>query len=219
MIPPRAPTEQPDLPEDLQVLDRHLRGALHRFDCPTAHTLGEYELDLLAPELRTTVAAHVVDCPRCADELRTLRSFLREDPIATGGEARGGPRHALSRIVAALVPAPAALSAIRGAASTHGQMYRAGGYTITLVVGERARRERPSLVGLVTRDDNEDGDPKGAPARLIRLAQPSHVHAARIDELGNVAFEGIEPGLYDLELELSGQVVVIESLALDQQGP
>src|SRR5713226_3487863 len=53
-----------------------LRRVLYRFDCPDAHTLGEYLLDLLEPEQRQSVAAHAVECDACSLELQTLRSFL-----------------------------------------------------------------------------------------------------------------------------------------------
>ena len=53
-----------------------LRRALYRFDCPDAHTLGEYQLDLLEPEHRRSIAAHATDCDACSTELHTLRSYL-----------------------------------------------------------------------------------------------------------------------------------------------
>src|SRR5690349_8923272 len=58
--------------------EAELRRSLYRFDCPDAHTLGEFELDLLAPELRLQIAAHASRCDECRDELRMLRRFLAE---------------------------------------------------------------------------------------------------------------------------------------------
>src|SRR5579859_5408034 len=46
-----------------------LRRSLYRTDCPDAHTVGEYQLDLLEPEQRTRVAAHILDCDACTAEL------------------------------------------------------------------------------------------------------------------------------------------------------
>jgi anti-sigma factor RsiW len=53
-----------------------LRGALRRFDCPSAHSLGEYELGVLDAEQQRLLAAHVETCPECAGELRMLRTYL-----------------------------------------------------------------------------------------------------------------------------------------------
>jgi len=41
---------------------QELRRSLYRFDCPDAHTLGEYELDVLDADQRLRIATHVVDC-------------------------------------------------------------------------------------------------------------------------------------------------------------
>jgi hypothetical protein len=57
-------------------MEAGLRRGLYRFDCPDAHTLGEYQLDLLEPENRRRVAAHEAECDACGVELRALRSYL-----------------------------------------------------------------------------------------------------------------------------------------------
>jgi hypothetical protein len=59
--------------------ERTLRARLDRLDCPGPQAIGEYELDLLSAAERTSLAAHLAACPRCADELRTLREFLADD--------------------------------------------------------------------------------------------------------------------------------------------
>lgn len=201
------------MPDDVTTLERHLRRALHRFDCPSAHTVGEYELDLLSPEQRTHTAAHILDCPRCTAELAALRSFLRGDLFAIDGEPRVGPIQALSRIVATLLPAPAAaLSGVRGATDMPAQTYRAGGYTITLAPGPRSRRDRKSIVGLVARDSAENQDPTGAAVRLVRAADSPTLYPSQVDDLGNFAFDDVQPGAYCLELQLNALLVVIESL-------
>lgn len=65
--------------EEVQWLiwaQHRLRRALQRAACPSALTLGESALGLLAPGDRSALDAHLRDCPRCADELRLLRSAL-----------------------------------------------------------------------------------------------------------------------------------------------
>src|ERR1051326_7235466 len=57
-----------------EALEQGLGRALYRFDCPDAHTLGEYDLDLLAPTERTRVAAHTLECDDCRAELQILRA-------------------------------------------------------------------------------------------------------------------------------------------------
>jgi anti-sigma factor RsiW len=195
----------------LASLQRRLGEALYRFDCPSGQSLGEYALDLLAPEARTAVARHVVDCLRCTAELRTLREFLAGDdpPVLE----RGGVLAGLRRIVATLLaPAPAmapAAVALRGG-STSAQTYRAGDLTLTLGPGPQPRRGRASLMGLVVR---EDGDLEVPPASTARLLAPSGAaEATEIDDLGNFAFDDLAPATYSLELQLGDTVVVVEDV-------
>ncbi|HEX2034509.1 MAG TPA: hypothetical protein VHS99_10020, partial [Chloroflexota bacterium] len=84
-----------------------LKGSLGRFNCPSPQLLGEYELGFVTPEARTEIARHVVDCPRCNDELHTLRSFLAGDPTADLAHApREGLVARVRRVVATLFVPP-----------------------------------------------------------------------------------------------------------------
>ena len=57
-------------------LARRLGLLLGRFDCPSAHALGEFELGLGPAAERRRIEAHVQSCPLCAGELRVLRELL-----------------------------------------------------------------------------------------------------------------------------------------------
>ena len=65
----------------LAQFQEELRRSLYRFDCPDAHTLGEYELDVLDADQRLRIATHVVDCEECRAELHTLREFLARPAV------------------------------------------------------------------------------------------------------------------------------------------
>ncbi len=105
----------------LNRLQEQLGAALFRFDCPPSQVLGEYAIDLVTPEDRTSVAQHVVDCPRCTSELRSMREFLVADDLLL--PARSGVVAGLRRIVASLFPPAPALApavALRGTCLGHG---------------------------------------------------------------------------------------------------
>ena len=214
MIPPGNRTEQPDLPDDLRVLDRQLRGALHRFDCPTAHALGEYELGLLGPEQRTTAAAHVLECPLCADELRMLRAYMKDAPPPVTGPTVA---QRLRGLVATLVPPPTTAlgySGLRGAGGA--RTYRAAALSITLGPGS-ARLGRASLTGLVVRDGLDEQSLDGAEVRLLAAGDGPAVssqYVTEVDTLGNFSFDEVAPGTYRLELRLGELTVAIEELAI-----
>jgi hypothetical protein len=187
-------------------IGRQLGAALRRFDCPSSHRLGEMELGLLPPEERLVVAQHVADCPRCTDELRTLRGFLVVDPPAEPGLVER-----LRRVVAGLVePAPGlALGALRGASDLTSRTYRSDGTTITVSVEPGPRPGRATLLGLVARE--APSEPlAGLAVELV--AADGALAQAQGDDLGSFSFEDVSPGLYRLELRLDDQVLIAEDL-------
>lgn len=194
-------------------LQRQLAGALYRFDCPPAQTLGEYELDVVTPESRTTIARHLLDCPLCMTELLSVRAFLAEDgapaPVPGAGLVDG-----LRRLVATLfVPVPGVGAvALRGSGDGQATTYRVEDITITLGPGPPARRGRASLMGLVVR---ESGDLDVNAESTVRLVDDTGEGGrSDIDEFGNFAFDDVVPGRYGLELHLPGIIVAVEDVKI-----
>jgi len=190
-------------------IGRRLGGALRRFDCPSPHELGELELGLLAPDQTLALARHVADCPRCVDELRTLRDFLVTEPAV-----RPGVLERLRWVVAALVePGPGlAVAALRGAADPNSRTYRAEGTTITVSVEPGSMRGRATLLGLIACETRAE-PPAGLAVELIGPDGP--LARAQSDDLGSFSFEDVGRGLYRLELRLDDQVLVAEGLSVE----
>jgi hypothetical protein len=189
-----------------EALEIQLRHALYRVDCPDAHTLGEFELDLLDPVERIRVAGHAVDCEACAAELGVLRTYLAT-PTTVAEPLTGRAR----RIVAALfAPRPElAYGGLRGVGDSATHVYTAGEVTVTLGPGLNAG----SVLGLVVADDVP---PETLLARAVRLVpRAGSSTAAQLDDLGNFEFDDVPTGVYDLELDLPGSLVVIEDFRVD----
>lgn len=200
--------------EDAERFGRRLTQVLHRFDCPSSLTIGEYQVDLLPPDDRTRVAQHLLECPHCAAELQTLRSFMSGpllDDRMLQREAQPGTMERLRRVVATLVSPSRerAYGGLRGSAAETGQTYRAEGLSVTLGPGPRGTRGRASVMGLVWAESAEAPPLEGAEAQLVSEGGTS---AAPIDELGNFGLEDVVPGTYRLELRLADRTVVIEDL-------
>ena len=182
--------------------ERELRRVLYRFDCPDAHTLGEYQLDLLEPDQRTQVAGHASECDECRADLQTLRSFLVEPvtvPDSLGSRVR--------RIVATLFAPNAGLAygGLRGTADTSTRIFAAGDVTVTIGAGDT----RGSVFGLVVAPEVQTG----AEIKLVpREGAPT---VATLDDLGNFEFANVEPGNYTLEIDLPDGTIVIEELRVD----
>lgn len=193
-------------------LQRRLGEIMYRFDCPPAQVLGDYEVQVLPPAERTRIAAHVLECPLCADELRTLRDFLAAEPPPPA-EAPSWVR----RLVATLLspaPAPApAYAGLRGAVDSASRTYQAGDVTVTLRLGLDSARRAGYLNGLIWRADADPEALAGQAVQLIGAGDTASTTA--IGELGDFAFDAVEPGVYRLEVSLPDQTIVVEELHID----
>jgi hypothetical protein len=186
--------------EALAGIQAHYLAQLYRVACPEAHELGEFHLGLLPSERSSAVRKHLATCPHCAREVAQLEGYLDElaPEISTTPlqrlrvlvaglfepEERPGP-------VGRLVPAPA--YAIRGT-DEGPRLYRVDEFQIAVEVQEDA--EAPgqyTLLGLVTGAGAE-----GLEARLDLGGR--RAGSAMVDDLGNVLFSGLVPGVYDLVL-------------------
>jgi hypothetical protein len=183
-----------------------LRRSLYRFDCPDAHTLGEYELDVLDADQRLRIATHVVDCEECRVDLHTLRDFLAAPtyiPESIVERAR--------RVVATLLTSPPGLAygGLRGAAASATRVFEAGDVTVTVGPGSGSG----SLIGLVVVGDSSPEALIGRSVRLLpRHGQPIH---STLDDLGNFEFTDLDPDQYAVEIDLPDSIIVIQELRVD----
>jgi hypothetical protein len=193
---------------DYARAEDELRHRLYRFDCPDAHTLGEYHLDLLEPARRSSIAAHAAECEACSSELRTLRAYLAvpapEMPESLMGRAR--------RVIATLfAPSPdLASGGLRGSASAADtRLFEVDDATVTVGRGHVPG----TLLGLVVLSGAPADALAGCPVRLLPMGGPPR--SAALDEVGNFEFANLPRGMYALELDLPDAVVVIEELRVD----
>lgn len=196
-------------------LQGRLRRRLHRFDCPSPQILGDYHLDLLDPVQRQGVAAHLIECPRCREEVQTLWAFLADDaPVGEVGpleSALGAARRAIASLVS---PGPGlAYAGLRGGAGAS-QTFRAGDVAISIGLGPPDRRGHSSISGLIASDE---GTLDRFAQRPVRLQSVDAVAGSTVvDDLGNFELDAVAPGVYSLELDLSDQTVVIEEIRVEE---
>ncbi|HEU5317483.1 MAG TPA: hypothetical protein VFX49_15330 [Chloroflexota bacterium] len=188
---------------------RSLQRALHRFECPAPPVLGEYALALLPQLEQRLVAAHVVDCPRCTEEVQTLRTFLSVEPQSVPSAFER-----LKRVVATLLTPPgsaAIFAEFRGGVATTAPLaYRSEDVTVTVSVQpDDGGARRWALHGLVVRDG-----PSLFPAQTRLIAPDGTTRESPLDDLGNFLYEGLPPGVYQLEVDLPEHVLVAENVAI-----
>jgi hypothetical protein len=188
------------------AFERQLRRSLYRFDCPDAQTLGDYELDMLDPVARTSIAAHAVGCEECTSELGELRRFLAR-PTTMSEPVLPRAR----RIVATLfTPRPGlAFGGLRGSSDPTTRVYEAGEVTITLGAGSTSG----ALLGLVVAGDTPSTALEG---HAVRLVNPAGTPAAtQLDDLGNFEFEHVASGIYSVEVDLPDGLIVVEDVRVE----
>jgi hypothetical protein len=194
-------------PSGPEEFERELRRVLYRFDCPDAHELGEYQLDLLDEGRRTQIASHSLDCDECRNELYTLREFLAmpdvlpEPPVAR-----------VRRFVATLFVRTSPMQAYGGLRGTNNgstRVFEAHDVTITVGRGQSG----DALLGLVVVADQPPDVLNGHAARLI--SRQGETLVTRLDDLGNFEFAHVSGGAYVLEIDLSDGVLVVEELVVD----
>jgi len=197
--------------------EQGLQRIFFRAVCPLPQTLGEYELDLVSPDERQQVAAHLRVCDRCTGELRTLREFMAGGLLPVRSD---GPFDVVRRIVASLVPpvATPAFAGLRGASDGAALVYQAGNLLLALEWRPDDRPGRFALVGLAMQeaapDESEDRDVSDRPVHLISDAGAGLIE--RTDELGNFQFDNLAPGAYRLEIDLDREVIVVEDFRLSR---
>jgi hypothetical protein len=201
-----------------------LEALLYRVECPALPELEGHLLGTLAGERMAEVERHIQDCPRCESDLAVLRAVLPMPSVAPAQNAAPadtpaalGARETLRRVLAALLPPPAAPSfALRGEVET----YRAEDIEVTL--GHDVDRGKFSLYGKILHRGASDGGQETEPplaisARLLKIADPQtppKLVAETPIQQQYFEFTGLFPGHYQIELLLPDRLIVIASLVL-----
>ena len=227
-----------------QRIEKNLTNKLYRWDCPSNHLLGEYQLGILSTQEAGQIGQHLSICVLCAAEVATLTEFLSNDPMLVERRApqksqtlaafalkqRQATQEALGqlrdqalagarRIVATLVPPQPRLAYQRDSASAVAswpRSYTAEDINITLQV-ERTpgRRGMLQLIGFVTRNDATLEALHGVPVQL--LSSTDVIEQQQIDDLGNFVFSAVAPATYVLEVKFPDSVVAIEQIQVDAE--
>jgi hypothetical protein len=186
-----------------------LKQRFFRFKCPPPEALGDYELTVLPEEERVALAQHVVECPRCTEDLRTLRSFLRASSAA---EPEISAFAQVRRVMATAFAPPRNLAygGLRGATTPTSATYRTGSLSVKLEQSATPGRRESSVIGLIWGTDDREATLRGEARLVSELASL----ASPIDDLGNFTFARVPHGAHQLELHLSEQIVVVEALRI-----
>ena len=189
-------------------LEPLLRARLLRRSCPETLTLGEYALDLLAPEERVCIAGHLVECPHCREEARDFGVFLKETDAPVPAPGLLGT---LRRIFAVPLPPlnPVAAGLRGGGSPEEGITYEAEGLRVIVSVQRGALAGERTIAGMVYGDPAVEGT-------AVRLFSGDRLFATEtVDDLNTFLFERTHPGTYRIELEIPDAILVVDPVAAD----
>ena len=196
-----------DRVKTLEREQKLLTSRLHRAACPSTDDLGEFHLRMLPSDQMLMVSQHVRECPLCTREIEQLKEYLSD--LAPGTE--GNLLQQTKRLVAQLVSG-------RGAASATGEpafalrgtgegplTFEVGGILIVIDI-QQAVDGKLNILGQVATDQQDDWT-----AALVKLNQEDQPElTTTVDDLGAFQFEGLSPGLVDLQIKAKdGTEIVI----------
>jgi len=182
--------------ERLTGLTQGIIARVYRAECPTSQELGDFYLRLVSQKQKSMISKHLKNCPLCIDELDQLRAYL---------EPKQGFLESTKVIIARLVAGLDQLSTpselelapvwdLRGREKS-ALVFQADEYQIVLMPYlERKHPSRYTLTGLLAGQEKINGD-------VDLLVDDRYQASSKIDELGNFAFENVEPGEYKIIID------------------
>ncbi len=233
--PKKAHLDQCDICQQRLARYKHVNSALvsqvYRRLCPSGTKLSFYCADLLPADEKTSVAAHILDCPLCAAEVTATRRFMQEvhiDDISLS-DIGFAPRATIRRVFGQLVRQQAQLVLRNGRSNISEnawpRQYRAESVDLSLHLS-RASNGEYMLLGILTSVDSAESVDafEGVQAELYAASYASDIQDGRaapacchasVDDLGNVVFKPVPAGDYILIVHLPEQEVVIEDISIN----
>jgi hypothetical protein len=195
-------------------LERRLRQALYRYDCPSPDALRDYHWGYLPADERRPVEAHLETCPHCAAELADMAGFVTAERAQPSETLLARARQAAAQahlVVARLFsPGLSPVLALRGdtrdvllfdaegvALSVNLEQEHTGAYTI---FGQVLSPEPVALAS--------------GYARLTAQEEPVDPVRTPLDANGGFTLPDLRPGVYQLVVCLPGRRIVVPTLAL-----
>jgi anti-sigma factor RsiW len=231
----KAHLDQCDICQQRLARYKHVNSTLvakvYRRLCPSGTQLSFYCADLLPAAEKTTIAAHILDCPLCASEVMETRRFMHEVHIDDISLSDIGftPRATIRRVFGQLVRQQAQL-VLRNDSNNISEkswprQYRAESIDLSLHLS-RASNGESMLLGILTSVDNAESVDafEDAPAELYPTTYASDIQdgettapscQASVDDLGNIVFKPVPAGDYILIVHLPDQEVIIEDININ----
>jgi hypothetical protein len=201
-------------------INLYLISKLYRHQCPDSLQLSLYCADALSEEERTQVAAHVVYCPLCTQEVADTRRFLADTDLANPLPSL---QDAVRRITAILIPPqPAFVTRRAVTTTTWPQQYRAEAFSFLLGLSSD-RYGKHSLIGTLSHvSETISLDvAEGKEAQLYRISEHDYTDtpyaSTLIDDLGSFILPELSDGTYRLVVRLPDCELIVDDLVIEAE--
>jgi hypothetical protein len=196
-----------------------LLSKFYRYQCPDSLQLSLYCANALSEKERMQVAAHIIYCPLCTQEVADTRSFLTDTDLVAAPSP--SLQDAVRRIIATLIPAqPAYVTRSAITTTTWPRQYRAEAFSFLLGLSPDKHGGTNSLVGTLSHvSETISLDvAEGKEAQLYRLPEHDYPDTpfalALIDDLGSFILPGIPDGTYRLLVHLPDCELIVDELVI-----
>jgi hypothetical protein len=211
--------------ETYAALHNTLQSKLYRSLCPGGARLNYYCLGMVPEEERVSIAAHLLDCLRCTDEVAEIRRMQAGfEPFP---ERPSALRSILPRLFATQVRrqlSPVTRNEAR--ATEWPRKYQAGSVDLSLHLSRQVSGEY-MLLGILTSSDPEETVDAFEGISIHLYATPGPLEAGtpeigepllstHVDDVGNLVLEPVPAGEYVLLIQLPDKEVVIEGVIIER---
>jgi anti-sigma factor RsiW len=196
------------------ALERRLRQALYRYDCPSPDVLRDYHWGYLPADERRRVEAHMAACSHCAAELADLAEFVRAGRAQPTKTLLSQARQAAAqaRLVVARLFSPG-LSPVLGLRGDTREVLLFDAEGVALSVNlEQEHTGAYTIFGQVL--SPEPVALAGGYARLTAQEKSIDPVQTPLDANGGFTLPDLVPGVYQLVVCLPDRRIVVPTLAL-----
>lgn len=205
-------------------MNNRLLTKFYRRLCPSAVRLNYYCLGVVPEAERVSIASHLLDCPRCTDEVAEIRQLQAAfEPFP---EARPSLLTSIKRIFATLVVQQAQPVTRHDAQETGWpRQYRAGSLDLSIHLSRQPGGELMLLGILTSSDPTQTADAftdirvnlylAPDPLRNENSEEVKPLLTTQVDDIGNLLLEPVPAGKYVLSIQLPEQEVIIEDLTIE----
>jgi hypothetical protein len=200
-----------------------LLSSLYRRQCPTGTQLSFYCADMLQENERLSIAAHLLDCPLCMNEVSELRQLLKD--VEPFPPLPLTPTSAVRRIIATFLrqQPQLALRSEDAAESAWPRQYHAASLDLSLHLS-RASDGEHILLCIITNTNPAESIAAfdGSPAELYTAPYDGSVHAesllsTQVDDLGNIVFKPVPSGECVMVVRFPAYEIVVDGLMIKRE--